>query len=196
MNSENKEKIEAIALPNRGILASGDRSKFQEHMLKRISDWENFEYNDWLYFLELIKNDPFKIYSFFPFVYRILGIQILHKFEKLESVNEESKKYVNHGMSENRFFTNYLTGSDLTLYQREKTAMNKTIEIRNRLTSQGAIPNNNYTLGLSEHIGNWKKYRIYRRRINREDFTTISIEDSKQDKYLFEERDLTQFKKE
>ena len=84
MCSDNKEKIEAIALPIRGILGNGLRSRFQENMLKRISDWENFKYNDWLYFLELIKNEPLKIYAFFPFVYKILGIQILHKYEKLE----------------------------------------------------------------------------------------------------------------
>ena len=125
-----------------------------------------------------------------------MGIQILHKYEKLEGVNEETKKYVHHGMSENRFSTNYLNESDLRLYQREKTAMEKTIEIRNKLTAQGAIPNENYTLRIGEQIGNYKKFRSYRRKIKRKNFTTISIEDSKQDKYLFEERDLTQYKKE
>ncbi len=165
---------------------------FREWMVKEIQLWEDFDYKNWLFILDQIKNEPLNLYSFFPFIYRILGIEIMHEFESLKNVDKEVLRYVNKGKG---FHIHSLRGSDLTFYKKNKAAINKAYEIRNKLILQGAKPNNKYTLCFGEEIGNWKKYRLYRRKIKREDFTTVSIEDSKQDKFLFEERDLEQYRK-
>lgn len=192
MSSDNRKKIEVEALPMKDSLAGGNIYRFQKYMLKSISNWEDYDYNDWLYYLELIKNKPLKLYIFFPFIYKILGIQIIHEYKKLNEVNESSRKYVDFGINENRLHINNLTENDLKLYQKEKIAMNKALEIRNRLISQGAILYENYILTIRS--GDWKKSKTYQKKIKREDFTKIKVESIIQDRFLAWENDIEAFK--
>ncbi|MEM9822912.1 MAG: hypothetical protein AAF985_17665 [Bacteroidota bacterium] len=160
---------------------------FRSWMVKEMHLWEDLDYQDWLLILDKIKNESLNLYAFFSFVYRILGIEILPEFALLKNVDEAVRKYVDQGKE---FPLHTLSASDLVFYKKNAVAINKAFDIRSKLILQGAKANENFTLSLGEQIGNWKKYRIYRRKVKRADFARISIEDSKQEQYLFAERPL------
>ena len=84
-------------------------------MMSQFYLWSSFEYIDWISYLDFIKTNPLKLYAFLPFVTKVLGIDMIPDFCKLEKVPIEISEYVN-GIEASHYY--FLRESDISFYNK------------------------------------------------------------------------------
>jgi len=129
------DKSEILAI----IEHNGGSSRFSKAMLSLYQEWNDFPYTFWIEAIELIKNNPLDLYSYIPFTYRMLGIDLLPQFYLFDDINESTRTYIDDAISDNHGLT-HIFRSDLSTIEKFGGEMFlNLIGISNKLEKEGAI---------------------------------------------------------
>jgi len=180
-----KEKNDIIETVTKKVRENGSVSIYQEEMIKCFDLWSGFDYTDWLKILNNIKNHPLRLYAFFPFMSRIIGIEILHEFRSLKGVKDMVLNYIGEGKGISMYTIDM---GDVRFYAQNEEVIDKIYNSIDKLKKQGAIPVQSYTLYYRRHNG--ELIQKYKKTIVRQEFTMLQIGEICQDKYLYDQREI------
>lgn len=152
-------------------------------LLEKYTKWINFDYEDWIVILNTIRNEPLKLYAFITFAYRVLGINLVHEFLKIEEIKQEVAEYVNKGQN---LPIQSISDRDIIYFQENRKVIEEINKNIIRYKKQGAKVIKEYKV-LSRKVDKNIIFR-YVRIINREELTEIKLEELVENKYKISER--------
>jgi hypothetical protein len=130
-----KEKFIDLVVDN---LRSGSTIPFYQFMFRNISILENLSYSDWLSILDRVKNSSLSLYSFLPFAYKFVGVNLIDRFLSFNDILPETKSYIIDSLDEKYDFLS-LSSMDVSILRNYDGLIVKLVNLKIRLIGEGAV---------------------------------------------------------
>jgi hypothetical protein len=117
-------------------LAGGTPISFYQFMFRNINYVEQMDLDGWLLILEQIKNRPLALYSFLPFTYKFVGINLIDQFLSFKDIAPDTMHYIKDSLDgDYRFLC--LSSMDVSLLKGFEGVIDKLLNLKSKLISQG-----------------------------------------------------------